>query len=343
MSLIWLAVCGGVSVARAAPATVEWSATTSIVPQLWAPRAAVDTLTGTWSDGGVFNPRLRFGLSGRLFVPMGSGTDIDGLPMTMFSAGWGFFRDQALCDTCADGAGPGWLGSELLGSTDLTARFTHTEVLPEGSSVRMFADVVLPASRDALRCNPMVAAPGVGAGFAFPLRGSQLGITASGRRPFYTHEAAPVGACSPPLDEVDVLALTGPVTPTPYAGEWFGAANPTFTGALSVDWFEPLRALPGTPQKLRTNLSTGLSLERRDADPEVRVITSSGVVTVEAASRPVRVTVPWNVLVGWSLSPATQVELSAANRVPAVLADPGGTFRALPATTSFSAALRGRL
>lgn len=336
MLLPWIAAGGGLSAARAAPVTVEWSAATSFVPYLHAPGTAVDTLSGAWTTDGVFDPRLRFGLSARLVAELG---DRD-----VLTAGWGVFRDQALCDTCAGGAGPGWLGSELLGSTDLIVRLAHEEPLQDGAALKGIADVVLPASRDALWCNPMVAAPGLGASFALPVGDSTVGLGVSGRRPFYLHRAAPIGLCSPELaGDSGVVALTGPVVPTPYDGSWFGAANPTFTGAATVGWTDPHFAFAGAPKRLHSELSTGMQLERRAADETVTVRALTGTVTVPAAYRPVRVLVPWAVSLGWDLTDATLIELSAGNRTPAVLADPGGTFRALPATTSFSAALRGRL
>lgn len=332
----WIIAGWSAPASGAAPVTVEWGATTSFVPGLWAPAAEIETLTGTWTDRGVFDPRLRFGLSARVAAQL---TARDTL-----SASWGVWRDQALCDTCGADTGPGWLGSELLGSTDLSIRYGHRRALEGGAALTGIAEIVLPASRDALACNPMIAAPGLGASFDLPAGGSRVGLSVVARRPIFTHEAAPIGLCSPKLaGDAEVVALTGAVEPESFDGAWFGAANPTLSATTSAEWRDPLQLVPKVPDALRSGLSTGLQLERRDADPSVQVLGSSGLVTVAAASRPVRVTVPWQVSLGWAFSRRLGLDLSAGNRVPAVLADPGGTLRALPATTSFSAALSGRL
>jgi hypothetical protein len=334
--LTLIAVGWVVPSAQAGPIIVEWRAATSFVERLSAPEASVPTLTGAWEDDGVFDPRLRLGLSGRVLATL--------TPRDQLWASWGFWRDQALCDTCAAGGAPGWLGSELLGSTDLIVRLVHQEPLEGRAAIAAHADVVLPASRDALWCNPMVAAPGAGAAFQLPVRGTTVLVGASARRPFYLHQAAPIGICSPPLaGDVDIAALTGPVEPASYDGAWFGFANPRLTGTADLTWADPHRLIPGAPWRLDSELTTGLQLERAASDPQVRVLTDTGLVTVEAANRPVRVTIPWRIARGWALRPTTTLELSAGNRIPSVLADPGGTFRALPATTTFSAALSGRL
>lgn len=325
------------------PIRAEVTGASTFVPTLWAPGAQTRTLTGEVDHGSVFDPALRFGLSGTLVAALPASN--------MLSASWGMWRDQALCDTCGDGGGLGALGSELLGSTDLTLSLSHIELLSgEGlsstkgaPSLVLRADLVLPASRDALSCNVMYAAPGFGAGFQLPMSGSIVGLSVSARRPFYRFDAAPVGRCAPPLSgEGEVATLTGSVSPSPFSGDWFGASNPSLSGAATASWSAIHQIVPDAPERLRTGLSSGLSFQRFPVDPAVAIRTLTGITVVPESTRPLRISVPWSVEAGYGVTDALDLMLSLSNRVPTFLTDPGGTLRALPASTAITASAQAR-
>lgn len=344
-------VCPGFAEASP-PISGEISFASTFVPTLWAPAAESETLTGSVSHRGVFDPSLRFGVSGTGIVSLPASSSL--------VASWGLFRTQTFCDTCGDGSGPGSLGSELLGSTDLMLALVHAESLGEGGEgdqsavlsarpgqseplMLLRADVVLPASRDALSCNVMYAAPGASAGFRLPVSGSALSVSVSARRPFYRYDAAPVGLCAPELRGTGrVETLTGSVAPSPYGGQWFGASNPSLSGAAGVSWTSLHAIVPNAPARLRSALSTGLSFQRYPVDPPVSVRTLTGTVTVAESVRPLRIAIPWSIDAGYGVTSSLDVMLSLSNRVPTMLTDPGGTLRALPASTALTASAAAR-
>lgn len=335
MRRFWLAwavlVCSG---SARAGTTGELTLANTFVPGLQAPAADVETLTGTTSEGAVSNPTLRVGLSGLLAIDLPEDSAL--------TLRWGLFRDQALCDTCSGGDGPGSLGSELLGSTDLGVAVAHREPLGEDAELVLRVDAVLPASRDALVCNPFYGAPGLGATFDLPVGGSRVAAGVSARRPFYRYDAAPIGRCSPPLrGDGTVDTLTGAAAPTPWNGAWFGASNPSLTGGATVVWSDLHHLVKGAPEQLGTALSTGLQIQRNPVDPGQSVHTLTGDVALAASNRPVRTVIPWAIEAGWTFSERVSVSLGLSNRLPTLLADPGGTFRALPASTALTAAATG--
>ena len=335
MRCFWLAwavlVCPASAVAGT---TGELTLANTFVHGLHAPSADVRTLTGTESEGAVSNPTLRVGLAGLLAIELPAESAL--------SFRWGLFRDQALCDTCAGGGGPGSLGSELLGSTDLGVALAHREPLGEEAGLVLRADAVLPASRDALACNPFYGAPGLGATFDLPVGGSRVAVGVSARRPFYRYDAAPIGRCSPPLrGDGTVDTLTGRAAPTPWDGAWFGASNPTLTGGATVVWSDLHRFVKRAPQQLSTELASGLQLQRNPVDPAGTVHTLTGDVALAPSNRPVRTVIPWSIEAGWAFSERVSVSVAVSNRLPTLLADPGGTFRALPASTALTAAATG--
>jgi hypothetical protein len=348
----------------AAPAAAgvggQVNVSTTLVPGLSAPAAEVPTLTGSASAPSVFDPRLRLGVSAAVQAPLPGGT--------VAWASWGVWRDQTFCDVCEDGQGPGWLGSELLGSTDATVavqrRFWLGEppkadpaddtdatvaALQPGRArtaipwLILRADAVLPASRDALACNPMLGAPGAGAIFGLPAGASTVQVSVSGSRPVYRYAAAPVGRCAPPLQgDATVRTLTGEVQPTPWAGERWGAQNPTLSGNAALTWAQPHALIPGAPQRLFTTMSLGLAYSRVAPDPATTVDALTGAVAVREASNPVRTAIPWSVQAGWSVTPRLDLWTALSNRLPTLSADPGGTLRAQPAQTAITAALAAR-
>jgi hypothetical protein len=340
-------VCPGSAWAEL-PISAEVVGSSTLVPTLWAPGATTETLTGSVEHGGVFDPSLRFGLFGTVVASLPASSSL--------VASYGVWREQTFCDVCEDGQGPGSLGSELLGSTDLTVALVHAEPLGEApedggasgvlrdrgrssAALVLRADVVLPASRDALSCNVMYGAPGLGATFRLPVGGSTVGVGVSARRPFYRYDAAPVGRCAPPLRGTDTVeTLTGAVSPTPWNGDWFGASNPSLSGSATVSWAQVHAVVPRAPTRLRSSMSLGLAFQRYPVDPPVVVDTLTGPVTIAPSSRPLRTQVPWSLEGGYGLTDSLDLTLSLSNRVPFVLADPGGTFRALPASTAVTAA-----
>ncbi|MEZ4238802.1 MAG: hypothetical protein R3F59_22145 [Myxococcota bacterium] len=335
----------------------QLTAATTFVPGLHAGAAEVPTLSGAASAPPVWDPRLRVGLQGALQATLPHDTAL--------VATWAVWRDQAFCDVCGDGAGPGWLGSELLGSSDATVALQRRFWLgdpPAGAAtdaadlalqpgratarvpwLSLRVDAVLPASRDALVCNPLVAAPGAGATFGLPAGRSTVQLGVSGSRPVYANRAAPVGRCAPPLQgQAAVPTLTGAVAPTPWDGARWGSPNTTLSGSASVAWVDPQALLPGAPERLFTSVAAGLAYSRAAADPAAEVAALSGAVAVDASANPVRVAVPWSVQAGWSATERLDLSLGLANRLPVLLADPGGALRAQPARTSVTAALAAR-
>ena len=329
----------------------------SVIPGTRAPAARVPTLTDTAAFGATGTPRLRLGVSGSLQVGLPGGA--------MAWASWGVWRDQALCDTCGDGRGPGWGGDELLGSSDATVAVQRRWLLGdppargEGDGADQMwltgrgrsavpwlilrADAVLPASRDAIACNPFYGAPGAGAIFGLPAGGSTVQIAASGRRPIYRYDAAPVGRCAPPLRGAGtVRTLTGEVAPTPWESGRFASSNPTFTARGSVTWANPTALISPLPDALFSALSVGLASERVASDPQTEVSALTGAVPIGASSNPVRVAIPWSVLVGVSATKSFDLRLSLANQLPSLSADPGGTFRAQTSSTAATASVAGR-
>ena len=296
--------------------------------------AEAPTLTGPVPVDGVWNPRLRAGVSWFATLPLGKHLDATAI--------YGIWRDQALCDTCDGGAGPGATGRELLGSSDLTVSMGRQIAVGEGS-LRLAATAVLPASRDALLCNPLLGAPGVSALFSQPVGRSTLQTSARVARPFYVYRAAPVGRCEPPLrGQAQVQTLTGSVAPTPWNSQRTAGPNPSLSGALRVQWFDPLRVWSKAPESLATGLMVGLEGQRNRVDPEVRVDTLTGDEVVPRSTRPITASIPWSLSVGAHVSARATLQLRLANRLPTWLADPGGTLRALPARTAVSAEILHR-
>jgi hypothetical protein len=276
-------------------------------------------------------------------VGLGAQVGVDLTPRTEATAAWGLYRVQALCDVCSSGGGPGWLGSELLGSTDLLVRVAHTAPVGARGGLVLAAGAVLPASRDALSCDPMYGAPTAGAEFDLPAGGSLVRVGVDASRPIWRYDAAPVGRCAPALrGSATVDTLTGPVQPTPWAGDWFGAANPTLSGAATLSWRDPHALLHEVPH-LETALTVGLPYARAPGQAAATVVTETGPVEVAAGANPVRTAVPWSVEAGWRFDDRWTVRATVADRVPTLLADPGGAFRALPATTALGVAVIAHL
>lgn len=308
--------------------------TVSFVSGPSSPAAEAETQTGTISVPGFWNPGLRAGISAQLWIPLDEHWSVAG--------SYGVFRDQRFCDTCKGGEGPGWLGDELLGTTDLqlsgTGRWTVGKV-----DVSVTGIAVLPASRDALVCNPMFGAPGLGLGVMGPLGDSVVGAQISALRPIYRFSAAPVGRCAPPLRGTSVVTtLTGAADPLPWDGTRFTGANATFTSSVVAFWQNPLRVLPGVSDKLTSAVSLGLDVQRNAREGATSVDTQTGPVELDRAYRPLNASVPWSVMVGVRPSQTLELRLSLSNRLPTWIADPGGTFLALPARTTIALQARQR-
>jgi hypothetical protein len=314
----------------------EVTTSASVVPGTTSEAVAVQTLSGSVPIGPQSAPTFRFGLGALVNQDLSKTTSV--------TASWGLYRVQALCDTCAADDGPGWVGQHLVQSTDLGVDVVHTVPLGEDANLLLGAGTVLPASRAALACNPMYAAPGASAKFVLPVReGSSVALSVGARRPIYQYDAAPVGLCSRALEGSGTVdTLGGPVEPTPWDGGRFASANPILTGSSSVKWIDPL-ALVVPSEHLSTSLALGLQFSRAPAHPSAEVEALTGPVAVDPASNPVRTAVPWSAEVGWAFDERWSTSLSVSNRLPTLLADPGGTFRALPATTAIGWSLAAHL
>lgn len=300
------------------------------------PRLARVDLSTTFVSGPVtpeaWNPMLRIGLGGSI------GAQVDRFD---FRGSWGLYRDQAGCDTCGDGKGPGAVGRELLGSTDLSLTFGHRTTVKD-ATFRVAFDLVLPASRDALVCNPMYGAPGVSASLFVPVDAGAVRLSARASRPLYRYDSVPVGLCSPRLADPLTDTLTGPVAPTPWGGIRPGMANPSATGGLAATWLDP-HALLLDAERLFTGVSVGIDASRQVAADPVTVRTETGPVRLDGARSPVVAAFPWSLTAGVSVSDYTDLSLSVSDRVPALLTDPGGTLRALPGRTAITLTLSGSL
>ncbi len=295
-----------------------------------APGAEVDTLGGSEKLGPAWNPTLRLGVTGSVKADLGA--------KSRASARWGVFHDQSWCDTCDDDSDVGWWGSEILGSTDLDLRASTDLALYADTVLRVGAIGVLPASRDALVCNPFYGSPGVSAAWVQPAATSTVTVGTSLQRPFFRYDAVPVGECSPPLNGSSTVAsAAGPVTPTPWEGEQqYALQNPALLWSSSATWSDPLALLPGVSERWSTSMSVGVEVERDRLSDATVVQTLGGPVTVQASREQPQVGLPWSLAVGWDFTDHTGLVFSLSNRVPAVLASPGSTLRVMPATTAMS-------
>ena len=300
-----------------------------------APIGSLD-LGSTFVSGpvtpGAWNPALRFGLG----ATVGAQTD-----RADWRVAWGVWRDQVGCDTCDAGAGPGQVGRELLGSTDLAGSVGRR--IPLGSAtVRLAADLVLPASRDALVCNPFYGAPAASAQLTAPVAAASLRLSARAARPIYRYDAVPVGLCAPALDGGPIGITSGPTTPTAWGGVRPGAANPTAAGGLAVAASD-LHALLVDPGRITTGVSLGVDATRSASAEAVSVPTASGTVRLDDGRSPFTVALPWSVSAGVAASDRLDLSLAASHRVPALLTDPGGTLRAVPGRVALTLTVSGHL
>ncbi|MBX2798404.1 MAG: hypothetical protein KTR31_12060 [Myxococcales bacterium] len=317
------------------PAGLTASTSLTVVSGPTSGSATAQTLTGPVPTDGMWNPRMRLATSASLLVPLPS--DL------LLSATWGIWRDQALCDTCDDGAGPGAVGNELLGSTDLMVSLGRRFQVGDKGMVQVALTGVLPASRDALVCNPLYGAPGASAGYLHRVGGTSVLASARFARPFFRYSAAPVGLCAPRLRNVpEVDTLAGAVEPTPWDGTWSAGANPSFTASTAVAWLNPHAVFAKAPARLTSQIRVGLDAQRNRTDPATAVPALTGEVAVERSARPLTASIPWSIAVGVFATDRTNLGLTLGNRLPTWLADPGGTLRALPARTSLTLSMQNR-
>lgn len=273
---------------------------------------------------GAWNPSLRMGLGAT------AGVRAD---RTDLRVSWSVYRDQAFCDTCG-------VGRELLGSSDLQGSVGRRFDLGP-ASLRVATDLVLPASRDAFACNPFHGAPGVSATVSVPVSASTIRASGRAARPFYRYDAVPVGLCEPPLDGVAVDTLSGPAAPTPWGGARPGSPNPTATGALALAWADPHALL--FDGRLTSGLSLGVDASRQASPDAVSVTTASGTVRLDDGAAPFVVGFPWSISAGVAAAAHLDLSLALSDRVPALLADPGGTLRATPGRTALTFTVSGHL
>jgi len=283
--------------------------------------ATVTTETDTVEVGGFFNPRLRVQIVGLIQIPVATGTDL--------LASWGLSRDVTFCDTCGDGPNPGLGRAPIVSSRDVWLSLGRIWKLGKTRSLRLAVQNVVPASRDSLLCNPLIAAPGVGVRFTQRVGRSSLWATGRLSRPIHASAAAPVGRCGRSLTDPTVDTLAGPVSPTPWDGAWSADANPALQTSLRLQWFDA-HALLGGPKRLRSVLALGLEASRvRRQSPD-------------GSRRPLVGAVPFSAAIGWTTTEHLDLQLSVSNQTPTLIADGLGNLAALPArtTTTLSAIRR---
>ncbi len=314
------------------------------------------------SDGSAFNPGAQLALNPRFVVSDG--------PWTLMGF-WGLSRTVQTCDVCDDattagGADARYQPLRAIDSDDLTVSLSRAlggggnnqQVNPllattlgattgqddattrSGplSSLRasVRGDLVLPASRDALVCNPFYGAVGVGTVVSVAAGRSMVSASGSARRSFFQYDAVPVGlpGCAQPVDAVDTLA--GPVLPTPWQGTTSGNANALGATSARLAWMNWHRLLGEgkVASALTTQATVGLNASvRRQADAAT-VDTLAGPVDVPAGRTPWTTQVPMSLTTGWNVSRPLTLALTVSNAVPGLLTDPGATFRNLPSQTS---------
>jgi hypothetical protein len=314
------------------------------------------------ADGSAFNPGAQLAVRPRVVVSDG--------PWTLMGF-WGVSRTLQGCDVCDDPTTAGGTDARYqplraLDSDDLTVSIARslgggggqqqlnpllattlgaTSGEEEGprsgplSSLRanLRTDVVLPASRDALVCNPFYGAVGVGTVLSVAAGRTMVSASGSARRSFFRYDAVPVGlpGCAQPLDApVDTLA--GAVDPTPWQGARSAGANALGAASTRLAW-QNLHRLLGEGKvatALTTQASIGLNTSvRRQADA-TSVDTLAGPVDVEAGRHPWTTQVPMSLTAGWNVSRPLTLALTVSNAVPGMLTDPGATFRNLPSQTA---------
>jgi len=284
--------------------------------------STVTTETGTVEVGRFFNPTLRTQLAVLVQVPVAKGTDL--------LASWGVFRDITFCDTCRNDLQPGLGRAPIVSSRDLALSLGRIVKLGKTRSVRVAVQNVVPASRESLLCNPLIAAPGASVRLTQRVgKRTSLWATGSVARPIHAYPAAPVGRCGRSLTDPTVDTLAGPVVPTPWAGSWFAGANPALQTSLRLQWFDP-HALIGGPERLRTVLAVGIEATRaRRQGPD-------------GSSRPFVGTVPVRAAVGYSATRRVDLQLSVSNQTPTLIADGIGNLAALPSRTTTTLSAIGR-
>ncbi|MEN0063908.1 MAG: hypothetical protein AAGA48_17275 [Myxococcota bacterium] len=246
-------------------------------------------------------------------------------------ASWGVFRDLTLCDTCGNGTQPGLGRAPIASSRDLALSLGHILKIDKQRSLRIAVQNVVPASRDSLRCNPLIAAPGVAARFTQRVgKRTSLWATGSVARPIHAFAAAPVGRCSRRLTDPTVDTLAGPVTPTPWAGTWRAGNNPALQTSLRLQWFDPHALIKKVPKRLRTVLAVGVEA------------TQARRQSTEGSKRPLVGNVPLRMAVGWTTTKQIDLQLSVANQTPTLVADGAGNLAALPARTTTTLSAIGR-
>jgi hypothetical protein len=94
--------------------------------------------------------------------------------------------------------------------------------------------------------------------------------------------------------------------------------------------------------KLSTGISIGIDAQRDRRDDTASVDTLGDDATVDPSQEPVTLGMPWSLTAGWEFTETSGLVFGISNRVPSVLADPGGMLRVLPATTAVSVAFVAR-
>lgn len=283
----------------------------------------VSTETDTVDVGGFFNPSVRTQLAALVQVPVAKKTDL--------LASWAVFRDFTVCDTCRNGSSPGLGRREFVSTRDIALSLGRIIRIDDQRSLRVAVQNVVPASRESLSCNPLIASPGAALRFTQTVKKrTQVWATASVARPIHAFASVPVGRCGRKLTDPTVDTLAGPVTPTPWDGQWSAGPNPAWQTSAQLQWFDPHAMIKGLPRWLRTVAAVGVEATR------ARRQAKGGSV------RPFVANVPVRFAVGASATNRIDLQLSVSNRTPTLVADGVGSLAALPSRTSLTLSAIGR-
>jgi hypothetical protein len=321
---------------------------TSFVAGPINPGTSGRTLDGAYAVGPTFNPQLSFGLN--------LGVVYDARKAGRLGLSWSVLRDQAIVDTRDDGFAPGTGGTSsttVLDTTDPTLWWSHPSVAHKGPiHLALAARYIAPLSRDSLVCNPSFGGLGATVGGRADLgHGATLSLSAAADRALHRYDAAPRGRCG--VGDAVTTTLSGPVDAD--AGGGFSPfANPAwvFEQSLSLrSWHQVLRHLgrPPSDDALDHGISAvtvGLRerVSRSGGATTTQVL--SGEVPIGPAYAPAVLAVPWSVTGGYAFDIEStrhedqlSVSLTLSNQLPTLLYDPGARLRALPSTTTVTAAL----
>ncbi|HMV68097.1 MAG TPA: hypothetical protein PKA64_14715 [Myxococcota bacterium] len=321
---------------------------TSFVAGPVNPGARGRTLDGAYAVPATFNPQLGFALT--------LGAAWDSRVAGRIGLTWSVVRDLRLADTRGEGFAVGTGGTTsttVVDTTDPTLWWVDPSVAQRGPvHLALGARYVAPLSRTSLVCNPSWGGIGATVGGRVDLgHEATLTLSNSADRALYRYAAAPRGLCG--VGDAVTQTLSGAYDAD--AGDGFSSAPNvawTFEQGLALrGWHQVFRHAPRPPSD--ASLARGISavtvgvrerLDRADAATSTRLL--SGEIEIGAADTPAIVSFPWSISGGYAFDlPATRhqdqltLTVTLSNQAPGLLYDPGARLRALPATTTATAAL----